>query len=56
MEIIKHGKNYHELTCPYCGCMFGYLDGQIRSDVNVRRADDSRWVKCPECVEEIDIE
>lgn len=56
MDIIKHGKNYHEITCPYCGCVFSYLDGMLKTDVITRRADNSRYVRCPECVEDIDIE
>lgn len=56
MDIIKHGKNYYEITCPYCGCVFGYLDGMIRTDVITRRDDNSRFLRCPECVEEVDIE
>ena len=54
MNIIKHGKNYHEATCPDCGCVFGYVDGRIKTDVRTRWTNletDGRYVVCPECAE-----
>ena len=39
-----------------CSSIDDYLDGVIKTDVITRRTDDSRFVRCPECVEDVDIE
>ena len=57
MNIIQHGNNYHEATCPICKCKFGYLN----RDITVMKESEtlsmpeifSEYVICPECLESL---
>jgi hypothetical protein len=58
MNIIKHGKFYHEATCPMCCCVFGYIDGYMKTDVKTRYKDlevTAKYISCPECGHTVDV-
>ena len=62
MEIIKHGKTKtykapKEMTCPKCGCVFTYVEDDIKQHwVRITAYDSDltcTYINCPECDEDI---
>lgn len=52
MNVLKHGKTYHEIICLSCEAAFGFLDSEIKDifdDKNFHNSSYTRVIKCPEC-------
>lgn len=51
MNIIEHGKNYHEIECPNCKAHLGYTEKEIKVDENeiIDNWSVRKYIICPEC-------
>lgn len=58
MKIIQHGRYYEPpqtANCRNCRCIFSYEDNEVREE-RVAADYTPRYVRCPECGWEIEVE
>lgn len=59
MKIIRHGKKYQEMSCPYCDCYFSFTPNDITIKEDVGEYEKylhtcyNESIFCPECKKKI---
>ena len=55
MKVIRHGKKYQEMSCPYCDCYFSFTLNDITINEDVGEYEEylhtcyNESIFCPEC-------